>query len=105
MFFTNGGFREGVWRDDRLEGQAQYHRPDGTVEVEIFNSESRSRSKVALASPPPSPFVVVRLGGGNVLVPTATVAARGRKWTTTWRGSVADDDEGALDRIGTHSRE
>ncbi len=63
MFFTNGGFRQGTWRNDRwgiqviwetlfffhifaiirLVGRAQYYRPDGTMEVEVFESRAGTR--------------------------------------------------------------
>jgi hypothetical protein len=36
MFSSDGGFRQGSWRDDRPVGEVTHNKPDGTVEVEVF---------------------------------------------------------------------
>lgn len=57
MFFTNGGYREGTWDEDRLVGQVHYARPDGTVETEIFapdraeNDQRARNGEISLFEP------------------------------------------------------
>lgn len=85
MFFNNGGFRRGRWRDDRPVGevgnksrskatkavsmisyhpQMHYHKPDGTVEIEIFqeprqNDDIVLRTSSTASNDMPDQFVVL----------------------------------------------